>query len=288
MLKLLAIWIILIACTCRTYAETDFVVSYIQDDTVTYNRDLLALALEKTRATYGDFTLSPVTGVMTPRRGLATLIKNEQPNLVLVLSYADRYRPPENLAFIDFPVDLGILGWRICFVSPGVKEKIKSSKTLDDMRQYSIVQGLNWKDGNILRENGFRVIELPSYPALFKMVASERADLFCRGVNELPAEYEKFKDMGNLYYDTSFALHYKMPLFFHLHNSNTLAKKRITDGLKIAYKDGSLLRLWLEKYKASIAFSNLKQRKIFYLKNSAADNTPNHYEQYLIDPRTLY
>ncbi len=274
-----------------THAKDEFVVSYFSNgmDSESYNVELLKLALEKTRKTYGDYRLSPLvtTSTLTARRLLTILIKNEVPNLVVVLTYADRYRPPENLTFIDFPVDLGLLGWRICFVSPQVKEKIKTAQSLADLRQYSIVQGLNWSDGNILRENGFRVIELPEFPSLFKMVASGRADLFCRGVNELPNEYQQFEDIGNLYYDESFLLHYKMPLFFHLHSSNTLAKKRIHAGLKIAYADGSVERLWLASHKASILFAKIPQRKVFHLKNTAADKAPKSYEQYLINPQTI-
>ena len=120
------------------------------------------------------------------------------------------------------------------------------------------------------------------------MVASGRADLFCRGIIELPDEYYAYQNIGNLTYDESFMLAYKMPLFFYTNKNNILAKQRIEEGLKAAYEDGSLLRIWFEKYQDSIEFSNIKHRKIIHLKNSAIDKAPKGYEKYLINPATFF
>ena len=155
------------------------------------------------------------------------------------------------------------------------------------MRQYSIVQGIGWADNAILRKNGFTVIELDSYLNLFKMVASGRADLFCRGVNELPEEYAENKAMGNLTYDESFLLRYKMPYFLFINKQNTLAKQRLEEGLKIAYEDGSIMQFWRKKYEQSIRFSNLKKRRIFNLENNTTEATSSEYDKYIINPLTL-
>jgi hypothetical protein len=282
-------WIsLLVSLLSSHFAHADLTVTFCSGDASrdTYTSELIKLALEKTRATHGEYKLSIATSLPHKRR-VAVLQQNTFENAFTSFGYDEKWQTTGNLTHVDFPIDLGILGWRICFTNKNIKEKLKLANSLADFRQFSIVQGEAWADNLILRENGFHVIELEPYASLFKMVASGRADLFCRGINELPGEYYEYQKIGNLTYDESFLLAYKMPLFFYTNKTNVVAKQRLEEGLKIAYEDGSIKHLWLEKYKDSIEFSNIKHRKIIHLKNSAIDKAPKSYERYLIDPATL-
>ena len=120
------------------------------------------------------------------------------------------------------------------------------------------------------------------------MVAGGRFDLLCRGANELMKEYEQYKDIGNLTYDDSFALVYRLPRFFYLNKNNTLLKQRLEEGIKVAYADGSLLELWLQHNLQSIQFTRLPERKMFYLDNPLIKDLPKDYEQYLINPLNIH
>ncbi len=270
-------------------AHAELVVTYCSGDGSrdSYAPELIKLALEKTRATHGEYRLLMAPN-MPHKRRVAFIQQNALENAFTMFGYHEEWQTSSNLTYVNFPTDLGVLGWRICFTNENIKEKVKMANSLADFRQFSIVQGSNWSDNPILRENGFHVIELEPFPSLFKMVASGRADLFCRGINELPSEYYTYKKIGNLTYDESFLLAYKMPLFFYTNKANVLAKQRIEEGLKIAYGDGSILRIWLKKYQDSIEFSNIKHRKIIHLKNSAIDKADKSYEKYLIDPAKLH
>jgi hypothetical protein len=283
--RLLALIAILIL---STPSRADFAVTYFlgENNFDIYSYELIKLALEKTRDKYGNFTLSTIANIPNKRR-FAILQQNTLPNLVVMRGHQTEFHTKGGLTYINFPVDFGLLGWRICFVSPQSKEKIEAIKSLDKLRRYSIVQGIDWTDNIILRENGFRVIELDGYQNLFKVVASGRADLFCRGINELPGEFAAFKGMGNLMYNESFILTYKMPFFYYLNSRNTLAKQRIEEGLKLAYEDGSIMRLWHESFDASIRFANIPHRQIFHLTNHAIEAAPKDYEKYLINPAEM-
>ncbi len=251
-----------------------------------YDIELLRLALEKTRPTYGDYQLLGLAPTNYARLRYA-LTKNTQPNLILEISYDKKLEVDHNLIYVNFPIDLGIIGYRVCFVNPAIKEKIKHIQTLDELRKYSIGQGVGWADVGILRHNGFNVIEVSSYESLFKMIAGGRFDLFCRGANELMEEYEQYKEIGSLTFDESFALVYRMPRFYYLNGNNALLKKRIEEGLHIAYNDGSLVELWRKENQPSIEFAKLHKRKIFFLENPLIKNLPAGYAQYLIDPLKL-
>jgi hypothetical protein len=102
------------------------------------------------------------------------------PNYFIKLSYEPDYKE-RGMAYVPFPVDLGIVGYRVCFCSPEVAEKVAGVVTLKELRTFSHGQGSGWSDVGILRHNGFKVIEIPNYESLFRMVAADRFDLYCRG-----------------------------------------------------------------------------------------------------------
>ncbi len=248
-----------------------------------YDIDVLKLALEKTRASYGDYQLRPIPATSYSRI-LHNLRNNAYPNMLIEISYSPELEASGELTYINFPIDLGIIGYRVCFVNQQVREKVSQAQTLDELRQYKIGQGSAWADTEILRHNGFQVTEVNNYTSLFRMVAGGRFELFCRGANELLKEYQQYKDIGKLTFDESFVLAYRLPRFFYLSNKNPDIKQRIETGLKLAYSDGSLQALWREHNLQSIQFAQLHKRKIFYLENPLIRHLPADYEAYLYNP----
>ncbi len=248
-----------------------------------YYTALITLALEKTRPDYGDYRMQQL-GILDTERTLYALAANQYPNLIMERSYDEASTKSSKLTYINFPVDGGIVGYRVCFINPAVKEKISKVQTLAELRHYTIIQGIGWADTSILRHNGFKVLEIENYASMFKMTTAGRADLFCRGANEIMPEYEVFKDILKLYYDESFILYYPLPRFFYLNSKSKLAKKRIEAGLKLAYQDGSFKKLWRQYYQPSINFAKLDQRKLFRLENPLLKKLPQDYVQYFFDP----
>lgn len=53
----------------------------------------------------------------------------------------------------------------------------------------------------------------------------------------------------------------------------------------MAYKDGSLQKLWESNYKESIDLAKLHKRKIFKIKNPSLGNLDSSYEQYFYKPK---
>jgi len=254
-----------------------------RDPRQSYNGLVLALALEKTRAVDGDYRID-VTPVMNSARALLEIKNNHYPNQILMTSFQNKLLG-EGLDYARFPVEFGVTGYRICFVSAQSQEKVAQSKTLDDLRRFTIGQGIGWADSEILRFNGFNVHEAGQQDSLFLMVAAGRFDLFCRGINELEPELQRNKDIAKLDYDRSMAISYPLPRFFFANKQNRALLDRITRGMQLAYQDGSLRKLWLDQYREALRFANLKQRKIFYLKTPHIDQIDFDYQQYYFDPR---
>ncbi len=257
------------------WALAEFIVSHRApfsegDKHHVYSTELLRLALEKTRKEYGDFTLRPI-----PPRNYARAVKaavdNAYPNLMIETSYEQALTHHAKLDFINFPMDLGVLGYRVCFINPKLKASGKEITTLEQLRQYDFVHGVGWADTLIFRHNGLKVQEIEYYDGIFLMVIGGRVDFFCRGVNEILGEMEQFSELKELTIDDQFLLVYPLPRFFYLNRANTLAKERIGLGLQRAYADGSLQALWKENFLPSLALVGLKQRKVIRLENPLLD-----------------
>jgi hypothetical protein len=236
-----------------------------------YSTELLRLALEKTRKEYGNFALRPIP----PRnyaRALKAAVDDAYPNLIIETSYEQALTHHAKLDFINFPMDLGVLGYRVCFINPKLKASGKKITSLEDLRQYTFAHGVGWADTIIFRHNGLKVQEIDNYDGMFLMVIGGRVDFFCRGANEILGEMEQFSQLKELDIDEQFLLVYPLPRFFYLNGKNKLAKKRIELGLQRAYADGSLQALWRTHFLPSLALVDLGKRQVILLQNPLLDN----------------
>ncbi|HSC69546.1 MAG TPA: hypothetical protein VLC79_17770 [Cellvibrio sp.] len=256
-------------------ASAEFIVSHRSpyapgDKHHSYSTELLRLALEKTRAEYGEFKMQPIP----PRnyaRALKAAVDDAYPNLLIETSYEKALTHQAKLDFINFPIDLGVLGYRVCFINPKLKASGKKIGKLEDLRHYSFAHGVGWADTIIFRHNGLAVQEIDNYDGIFLMVIGGRVDFFCRGVNEILGEIAQFSHLKELTFDEQFLLVYPLPRFFYLNAKNKLAKERIDVGLRRAYADGSLQALWKTHFLPSLDLVKLTNRKIIKLENPLLD-----------------
>ncbi|WP_429179361.1 hypothetical protein [Aeromonas salmonicida] len=253
-----------------------------QDKRASYYRDLLQLTLDKTRDSYGEYELQAAPPMNRVRLRLA-IQQGSYPNFFAV----DSQRPAseaESLDYVPFPVDLGILSYRICFVSPQRQQALARLTRLDELKSLLHGQGRGWQDVTILRHAGMRVQEVDNYERLFKLVERGRIDLFCRGANELLTELETHRDLTRLTVDQHIALHYPFIHLFYTHKGNKHALKRIQTGLLLAWQDGSLQTLWLKTFKPALDFARLDKRRLFRLDNPQLRELEIDYRDYTYDP----
>lgn len=252
------------------------------DERARYQVALLKLALEKTSDEYGDFRLIS-GGAMNNSRALESLKNGSRENYFLKLSFSNDY--PSYMTYVPFPIDLGVVGNRICFISPDAKKMLPQKPNLQDLLKLTHVQGKYWIDTEVLKHAGFVVKEVSDYEGKFRMVASNRFDLFCRGINEIYKESEKFTYIPNLDYDKTFMLVYPLPRFFYTHKKNKIAIERVTKGLSLAYEDGSLMKLWNVAYKKSVDAAYIEGRTIIFLENPKVKGINFDFKKYFYKPR---
>ena len=280
----------MLACAaCAQAAETQETVFTYRgaesalDTRYLYQADALRLALEKTRKTHGAYRLEPSPAMITPRAVVA-LQKNQFPNFFVEISYDEGHMASGELSFIPFPVDRGIVGYRVCFASEETKGRLARAQSLEDLRSFKMGLGSGWADAKIFRHNGFQVVEGPNYEGLFQMLTLKRFDLFCRGANEIREEWEAHRNIPGLDYDQSISIAYPLPRFFFVNKANAQASARVEKGLMLAYQDGSLQALWRKYFRNSLEFVKLKERRIFWLENPLVKGLDFNYRKYFYDP----
>ena len=282
---------IVVVCACAltqlALASSVFVVSYKapdnrKDTRSSYEAALIRLALQKTEAEYGEFHMK-LSLSMSVERELKSLSDNTYTNLVLAFPYSKSYTAEKHLDYVPFPIELGILGVRTCFVSEKSKELFAGITDKKQLKSFVHGQGRSWGDVDILRDNGLEVIEVDSYDNLFRMVSAGRFDVFCRGANEVFAEYETHKDKDGIFYDRSIAIRYNFPRFLYFNKNNQALGERLTKGLLTAYADGSLHKLWRKEHGESIDFVEINKRTVFDLRNPYTASINFDYEQYFVE-----
>ncbi|WP_240041991.1 hypothetical protein [Aeromonas media] len=254
-----------------------------QDARMDYYREAMRLALEKTRQLYGDYELRDSLKMNKARMRLEVQ-KPGKSALFIVDSWPQKTPHPE-VSLIPFPIDLGILGYRVCFVGANRADDLAGVRTLAQLQAFSQGSGKGWQDADILRHNGFQVQEVDNYESLFRMVARGRVDLFCRGANEILAEWETHHPrLPTLTVDPHVALFYPLIHAFYSHATYHKERERIQLGLRLAWQDGSLKRLWRQHFQPSLAFTQLASRQLFRLSNPQLPGEGSDYSSYLYDP----
>jgi hypothetical protein len=246
-----------------------------------YELELLKLSLEKTKNKYGDFELvkSPK---MNKKRAILTLRSNSLENFIVKISTTKELM--KEFAYINFPIDRGVIGYRVAFVSPKLQKKIKEYDTFEKLKKLKVVQGRGWLDTDILRYHGFDVYATNSKENAFSILSLNRADLFLRGISEVFDEYQSFHYIKNLDFDKTFMFYYPLPRFFYTNKLNKKALERVKEGIFLAYKDGSLDKLFNKYYQKNIDFLNIKDRKIYKIENPFLRGLDTSYEKYIFNP----
>lgn len=257
----------LILFSTSTFGDT-LIVNYFQgDDRYVYQKHLIQLALNKTLDD-GPFELRKYKGIVNQFRGRIFMKQGK----VDIIFQSPTDELEREFRSIKFPMLRGILGYRIFLIHKDSIDAFAKIKTFKELRtKYKAGFGSDWGDMAILKENNVKVHGTPLYESLFKMLEVKRFDYFPRGINEVHMEYEKFKAKccPNILVEPNLAFFYSFPLYFYVQKSNTRLADRLERGLKIAEKDGSFNKLFMEFYGNYIQQGNIGKRKVFMLTNSS-------------------
>ncbi len=210
------------------------------DERAHYSWSLLEAALKATDRDFGPHELKAFGGTRNVVRTLLDLESGASPVNVLVHGNVRDYE--DRLLAIRFPLDRGLLGYRVFLIRADRQREFDRINNLDDLRRYSIGQGRGWIDVQILRLAGLNVIEGGGYVGLFKMLAAGRFDLFSRSVIEVGDELLKHQTQPPmLAIEHHLLLHYPFTHYFYVRRSpaGEALAQRIFTGLTRIQSNGN-------------------------------------------------
>lgn len=238
------------------------------DSRYEYDWAVLRVALQKTVSHYGPFELSQSGHPMSPQRVVQEL--HAPAGRINVFARATSPELEQRFIPVRLPIDRGLLGYRMFLVRDADLPRFAAVRTLEDLRKLRVGQGKDWIDVPILRKAGFEVVEGTTYSGLFGMLSAGRFDFFSRGIDEAQREYrERHAQQPHLVVEPTLLLQYPLPVYFFLRRDaeGKLLARRISEGMEMMIRDGSLNALF-QRYKGdSIKAGNLAGRRVLHLRN---------------------
>lgn len=227
-------------------------------------KEILRMALEKTIPEFGPYELRASAQQTNGLRYLGNLANENDLNVVWSSTTVEKER---SYLPIRIPLRKGILGYRVLLVHKNKQALLKEVRTLDDLKKFSVGQGVGWDDVKLYEANGIKVIEA-KYSNLFRMLSYQRFDFFPRGINEIFNEFEKESPHNpDLVVDDSLLLYYPWPYYFFVSQTNTKLHKRLSLGLQKMIRDGSFDAIFWKYNGKAIEAANFKKRHVIYMTN---------------------
>ena len=261
----LGIVLLLLAFVPQGVGAQALTVTHIRPESDTDTRNqyfirLLDLALSKTEGAY-TLVVSPTK--MQQGRALVQLEKGIGIDVVWTMTSASR---EQVLRPIRIPLLKGLIGTRLLLINKEDQAKFERIKTSAQLQALNAGQGHDWPDTEILKHNGYAVVESASYDALFRMLQKHRIDYFPRSVEEIWAEAEQHAGKG-LVVEESIAIQYTACIFFFVNKNNHVLARRLKEGLQRTLADRSFDKLYSERFNEIIERAHLNDRIRFDLEN---------------------
>jgi len=226
-----------------------------------YFLQLLQLALEKTRASDGDFEIQQYEQPMSGPRQLTELKNNGVINLIWNGSNSKR---EAELLPVRFSLLRELNDYRVFLIRKDDQERFQAVRTLADLSRFTAGAGEGWPSTAVLRANGLPVVTSVGYEQLFRMLDARRFDYMPRGVYE--AWFEQQQHSGLAIEQTLF-LHYRVPFYFFTSRKNAALADRVERGLRAALADGSFDRLFrsIPSFRRSLDEIHAGKRRVLEL-----------------------
>ena len=237
------------------------------DVRMNYYWELLQAALEETTPKWGPFDIVVSPKVVSAARAELLLAASSDVTITVRTTSTEREK---TLLAVLIPLDKGLTGYRLFLTKTQTQQRLNQVRTLQDLQQFSIGQGINWIDSDILRNAGLNVVTGPNYDSLFAMLGANRFDLFSRGINEIGMEFNFATGQhSDLAIERNLMLYYPLPRYFFFSRTpegDRLAR-RVNEGLRMLLKNGKFDKRY-QAFKRSILVDlQLAGRRIFRIQN---------------------
>lgn len=251
------------------------------DSRLEYPIQLLELALKKAEV---NFEMRADVRAMPQSVAIKRLAAGLNVNVVWSMTTRER---EEQLLPVRIPIDKGLFGYRIAFVSNKNPHLLAKIKTLQDLHALTAGQGHDWPDTEILRANSLKVNTTSSHHNLFPMMSAGRFDYFPRSVLEIWDEVA-MPGAQDAVVDDSLLIYYPVAVYFFVNKGDKALAQVLEKGLNRAIADGSFDALYYERFGAVLKRARLHERTAIGLNNPLLPpETPLSRKSLWLDVTTL-
>ncbi len=235
----------------------------------TYFRDLLQAALAATEDQYGALSLKSNNVEMLQNRQLVALDRSLLDILWTVTTEdrENRYLP------IRVPLIQGLFGYRVFLIHRANRFRFDPELSIEQLKTLTAVQGFDWPDTVVLRNNGFNVATSDYYNG-FKLLAQQFVDYYPRGVTEVFDELNVYQDK-EIEIAPNHVLYYPNFMFFFVRKDDQALHDRILEGLTKLQANGTFDALFNQQNFIQDAISMIEQRKVHVLDVPHSESTTN-------------
>ena len=232
-----------------------------------YQTAALTLALQKTLPTYGPFSVERVVDTMSTTRIRREIHSGKRMNV-----HAGPWRdldaddPLERAIMIGTPVLGGLLGYRRLIVRRDDLPKFQAIKTDAQLKRLVAGQGRGWVDNDVLRHNGYQVVDSGNIATLLDMLVSHRFDYLPISVVEADFLMEEHAQLvDTLALVPGLMLYYPLPVVYYVSAKAPRLAQRLETGLAMAKRDGSLDALTARYFAKEIGLVKASAGRCFTL-----------------------
>ncbi|HWW72465.1 MAG TPA: hypothetical protein VN089_21195 [Duganella sp.] len=219
-----------------------------------YQGEALELALRKTTPVYGPYSVVRVRETMSTSRLRREIHSGKRLNV-----HAGPWRdlnaddPLERSLMIGTPVLGGLLGYRQLIVRSQDLPKFKAITSAAQLKALVAGQGRGWVDVDVLRHNGYPVVDSGNITTLLDMLDSRRFDYLPISVVEADFLLKDHQQLAaNLALVPGLMLYYPLPTVYYVSANEPKLAERLETGLALAKRDGSLDALTARHFKKEI------------------------------------
>jgi ABC-type amino acid transport substrate-binding protein len=270
-------FVILLLCSPLVESKTTPMVYRYWDLGVSQNRDqyqfeLLRMALEKTRATHGDYELVRADKKIGSLRASREVSRGDLINIEATPNWTTEQVPSElrhdKRIAVKIPLLHDLLGYRRLVIRKSDVRKFAAISQSSELQALVAGQGKDWEDAFIYRANGYKVNAAADYPNLFSMLVAGRFDYIPLSVIEVDSLITQF---GKHSFDITIApnilIYYPFPVLFQVSINQPELAERVEKGLMHAKQDGSMDRLFESYFSADLAELRASKNRVFILEN---------------------
>jgi len=234
----------------------------LEDPFRRYCMEVLKLAVAHCGVPYH---LQPVPQPIGQGRAIRQLSSGQGP-VDILWSMTSDVRERELLP-LRFPLDRGLMGWRLLLVRRADQQRFAGIRNLDGLASMTAGQMHDWPDTQILRANGLKVGTGSSYSSLFAMLERGRTDYFPRSVLEIEDDLARFGARHDLVIAPGLLLRYPTAFYFFVSPREPRLAEDLSRGLERALSDGSLLALFNQYMRTQSKRLDLHERHVLALSN---------------------